>query len=152
MTHMTSNAEGAWVGDGPSGRTRGSWALWYGLLGAPAGWAISELVAYMLLAHACYPNVDALARPNSRTAWPAALVVTACMLVVALGSLAVSWRQSADLMTDVRGYDHWAAASHRTTARRYLTFGGVLFSVVFAAFVVYNLIALLAEPACRVIA
>ena len=152
MTHMTSSADAVWEGGAPSERANGYWALWYGFLGAPAAWAISELVAYMLMAHACYPNVDALARPNSGAAWPAATVVTACMLVVALGSLAVSWRRSARLMTDVRGYDQWAAASHRTTARRYLTFGGVLFSVIFAAFVVYNLIALLAEPACRLIA
>lgn len=126
--------------------------MWYGLLAAPAAWAISELVPYMLVAHACYPNVEPLARANSDGAWPAAFAVAACMLLVALSALVVSWHRSARLMADTRGYDRWAAASDRTTARRYLTFGGVLFSIVFSGFVVYNLIALLAEPACHLMA
>ena len=126
-------------------------ALWFGFLGAPAAWSISELVSYILMAHACYPNLSALPQPDSGAAWPAAVAVTACMLVISLAALAVSWRETSRLMAGIHGYDQWAAEAPRSTARRFLAFGGVLFSTVFAAFVVYNLIALIFEPACRVV-
>jgi len=124
-------------------------AMWFGFLGGPAAWSVSEMVPYMLIAHTCVPNIAPLTAPNSPAAWPAALVVTVVMLVTALLALVVSGRETARLFADERGYGQTAAESHHSTARRYLAFGGVLFSIIFGSLVVYNLIALLAQPACQ---
>jgi hypothetical protein len=124
--------------------------MWFGFLGGPVAWSVSELVPYMLIAHTCLPNIEPLARPNSPAAWPAAVGVTAAMLLVGLVALAVSGRDTMRMFADTAGYDLKAAESHHSTARRFLAFGGVLFSVIFTSLVVYNLIALLAESVCRV--
>jgi hypothetical protein len=147
---MTTGARADQAAALPSSGPAGYAAVWFGFLGSAAAWAISELVSYMLVAHACYPNADALATPSSDAAWPAAVIVTAVMLATSVATFIVSWRATARLMRGAGGYDGWAAQTGGSTARGYLAFGGVLFSAIFGAFIIYNLIALFAEPICRI--
>jgi len=134
---------------GATGAGAGYAAMWFGFLGAPAAWSVQELVSYMLVAHTCYPNTDPLTAPLSGAAWPAAVGVTAAMLLLSLGALAVAWRDTARLLGGQNNYALKSAESHRRTARVYLAFGGVLFGAIFTGLITYNLIALIFEPACR---
>ena len=132
-------------------RTSAEYArMWFGFLGAPTAWSISELVPYMLIAHACYPNLMPLSAPVPPSAWAAALAVTLVMLAIGLAALVSSTRDTARLFASERGYAATAAESSRSTARHYLAFAGILFGAVFASLIVYNLIALVGEPVCPV--
>jgi hypothetical protein len=122
--------------------------LWFGFLGAAAAWSIQELVAYTIVAHTCYPNTDPLTAPHSGIAWPFALGISVAALLVSLLSLGAAWRQTARTIRDTGDYGLASADSHRTTARAYLSFGGVLFGAIFTALIVYNIAALIFQPAC----
>jgi hypothetical protein len=122
----------------------GTGALWFGLFGGPAAWSVQVLTSYTLMAHACFPGLDALAMTQSSLARPAGLVVTAVMLLVTLVALNVSIRGTASVTPEAHGYAETAAVSHRGTARRYLAFGGILFG----ALILYNAIVFLTARAC----
>ncbi len=70
----------------------GPWATWFGILGAPVGWALQQLVNPAILAHGCYPNDT----PLSISIWSIAQSVTtgveAAALVICLAAGLVAWR------------------------------------------------------------
>ena len=104
----------------------------------------------MLVAHACFPNLTPLPAPDPSGAWAAAIVVTVVMLVVSLAALAIATQDTMRFFVTALGYGAIAAESNASNARRYLAFGGVLLAAVFGSLIVYNLIALVAQPACRI--
>ncbi len=124
--------------------------MWFGFLGAPAAWSISEIVPYILIAHACYPNLTPMSAPVPPAARGVALAVALLALAIALAALAASTRDTVHLFASEKGYAAAAAESNRSNARRYLAFAGILFGAVFASLIIYNLIALIGEPVCAV--
>lgn len=124
--------------------------MWFGFLGGAAAWSVQELAGYALMAHSCDPLGTPLASPTTGPAWFATLAISVTALAVALAAYIVSRRTVARTNVDpALGWSGAAAESDRTTARRYLAFGGQLMGVVFTLLIVFNAIALLAETPCR---
>jgi len=113
-------------------------SIWFGFLGGAAAWSVQEIVSYVVVAHTCYPSFDPLPLPDLRSAWVAALVISLVLLGVAIAALVVAVRLTTRTMPESHGYAEASAESHRETANRYLAFGGVLFSSIFVALIVYN--------------
>lgn len=73
--------------------TRGSASLWFGVLGAPAAWAIALLVGYSLEEwFACSPATVEEGSILGLGVRTIAIVVPATMLVVAVSAGLVAWR------------------------------------------------------------
>lgn len=106
------------------------WALWFGLLGAPAAWSLQELVNVSLAGHACYPH-DA---PLAISLWPqlgsilVLIEAVALIICIAAGLVAfASWRQSCD---EKPGDAHQllGGGDGRT---RFMAMAGIMTSVLF---------------------
>lgn len=73
--------------------------LWLGIATAPAAWALTELVGYMIVSRSCEPGRDGL---GSYAVFQPGIVLTSiaiCMAIVAAGALflaAGSWRTLRD--------------------------------------------------------
>jgi hypothetical protein len=69
-------------------------ALWFGLFGAPAAWAVQLISNYALLAHFCFPTTTPLSAPTFGGTRAVAIVVTAVLLIVAIVALLTSLRSA----------------------------------------------------------
>jgi phosphotransferase system glucose/maltose/N-acetylglucosamine-specific IIC component len=93
-------------------------ALWFGLFGAPAAWALQLIVSYALVAHFCYPRSTPLASPAFGGTRVVATVVSAALIVVAMLALVVALRST-------------RAAGDAESRARFLAMAGVLVSGIF---------------------
>ncbi|MDQ6679445.1 MAG: hypothetical protein M3Y67_00575 [Pseudomonadota bacterium] len=64
-----------------------SWALWFGLLGAPLAWGLQELVNVSLAGYACFPHDVPLAAPL----WPNLVGIVIGVDLVALVGCVAAW-------------------------------------------------------------
>src|SRR5690242_5484512 len=69
------------------------WALWFGMLGSPVAWSLSELIGYSVVAHSCFPLGEPLTTPSLSGTWLTALIAVVVLLIIALGALWVATRQ-----------------------------------------------------------
>ncbi|HEX6534535.1 MAG TPA: hypothetical protein VF041_08055 [Gemmatimonadaceae bacterium] len=123
-------------------------ALWFGMLAPGAAWSIQEVATYAVVAHSCYPRSRPLFAPSVGGTWVTALIVTVVALLAALAALWVSsreWRRHRS--TDHEGWREELLGTRGGTAR-YLAFWGVTHSVIFAALILFNGIALFIVPTC----
>jgi hypothetical protein len=61
--------------------------LWFGLLGAPAAWAIQTLVNLPISAHACFPRIFPLAVPAAGALRGILFVVCIAAIIVGVAAL-----------------------------------------------------------------
>jgi hypothetical protein len=124
--------------------------LWFGFLGAPLAWSVQELASYAMMAHVCKPRGEALIPAEGAVVRGIALAVTAACLIIALFALRHAARDVGQTTPEWRSsWEEAALVSDRTDAWRYLSFSGIIMGAIFACLIVYNLLALLLEPACR---
>jgi Na+/proline symporter len=72
-------------------------AVWFGLLGAPLGWSLQELVNVSLAGYACYPHDTPLATPLWTNLNDVSLGVEAAAAVLCVGALiaaVLTWRRT----------------------------------------------------------
>ena len=106
------------------------WALWFGLLGAPAAWSLQELVNVSLAGHACYPHDVPLAMPlwpalGSISIWVEAVAVVVCIAAGLVGF--ASWRRTRN---EKPGDAHQLLGSGDGRTR-FMAMSGVIMSVLF---------------------
>lgn len=125
------------------------WALWFGLLGAPVAWSLSELIGYAVVAHSCFPRGEPLTTPSVGATWVTALIAEIILLLIALSALWVAWRQWRLYEPGKRvGWRVEIVKSHDARAYRYLAFSGILLGTIFSALVLFSVIALFVVPTC----
>ncbi|GEM_PF-2329544 len=122
--------------------------LWFAFLGGAAAWSVQELVGYMVVAHACFPQLDPLVQPVPSWALPVAEAIGVVMLVMGLVALVAAIRETRRHEPDSPGFTRAAAEAHRGDALRYLAFGGVFFDLLFSALIAYNIFSLFVERTC----
>ena len=122
-------------------------ALWFGLFGAPAAWALQTIADYSVVAHYCYPSDTPLHAPTFGAARGVGFAVSAIVLVVvllALGTAFRSWRE-------IR---HGHAAEHHELAEvgegraRFMALAGILLSFAFLFAVLMNTVPLITNSLC----
>jgi hypothetical protein len=101
-------------------------SLWLGLLLAPGGWLIGEIVGYYLAARSCEPGPAGI--PLAGTAYPATVhvvfeLVLAIVAAIGLGIALSSWRR----VRDERGPDEPTAAGRA----RFMAVTGLITSALF---------------------
>jgi hypothetical protein len=110
-------------------RPSGLGPLWFGLLGAPAAWAVQELASYALASHGCAHA------GGSGGAWAAAVSVVAVLVGAAAALVAArSWRDDGGAEAGPAGF---------------MSFAGMLTSGLFLVALIMNLLLTWAGPPCR---
>jgi hypothetical protein len=100
-------------------------ALWFGLFGAPAAWALQLIASYALVAHFCYPHTTPLSTPAFDGTRPVAIVVSVVLVAVAALALFVAVRA-------VRSTDDVKKPEEVGTGRtRFMARAGVFVSGIF---------------------
>lgn len=122
-------------------------ALWFGMLGPAAAWSVQEVATYAVVAHSCYPRSEPLHSPSVGGTWVTALIVTVIAFLTALAALWVSSREWRRRRDDHGGWRE-ALRESRGSSGRYLAFWGITQSVIFAALILFNGIALFVVPTC----
>lgn len=122
-------------------------ALWFGLFGAPAAWALQTIADYSLVAHYCYPSDAPLRAPTVGGVRGLGLAVSAIVLIVVLLALATafhSWREIR------HGHDaeHHELAEVGEGRARFMALAGILLSVVFLFAVLMNAVPLITDSLC----
>jgi hypothetical protein len=84
----------------------GAWAMWFCILGAPAAWAMQELIDAPLFAHGCYPKDVPLALPIWSHAGAIAWAVEGVAVVVCIASGLVAWRNWRRTQGEKEGSGH----------------------------------------------
>lgn len=140
------------------GRHRvGSFALWFGLLGAPAAWSVQTLVNLPIASHACFPKITPLEAPQTGALRDILFVVSIVAIVVSIAALATAvraWQQTrGEHQTRVgRGTRHHSGTALAETGEgrtRFMTGAGVLTSLTFLLVsVMHTAVVFLAVPAC----
>jgi hypothetical protein len=124
--------------------------LWFGFLGAPLAWSIQEVSSYAMMAHVCNPLGEAVTPAEGTVVRGIALALTAACLIIALFALRHAAREVGRTTPEWRSnWEQAALVADRTDVWRYLSFAGIIMGAVFSFLIVYNLLALLLEPACR---
>ena len=126
-------------------------ALWFGLFGAPAAWAVQLISNYALNAHFCYPGDTPLASPDFGGVRAVGLVMSAVLLVVAAAALAVamrSWRRTRQEGRRNRSPDHHETVEVGEGRTRFMAMAGILVSGIFLFGVLMNGLPLIAMPGC----
>lgn len=126
-------------------------ALWFGLFGAPAGWAAQLITNYALNAHFCYPGDTPRASPQFGGVRLVGLLVSAVVLVVSVAALVVairSWRTTRREAGRDRSPDHHETAEIGEGRTRFMAMAGILVSGIFLFGVLMNGLPLIAMPVC----
>jgi hypothetical protein len=120
----------------PTRRAGAPGALWFGLFGAPAAWALQLMASYALTAHACFPGATPLASPAAGGSWTAALLVGVAALAASLAAGATAWGS-------------WRSTHVGPERRtRFMALAGLLLSGIFLLGVLMNAIPLFLAPSC----
>ena len=121
--------------------------LWFGIFGAPLAWALQLIAGYSLVAHNCFPKDVPLNAPAFGPARMTAVIVTAALVLVALGALAAaihSWREMRHHHDAERG-----GVLEVTAGRaRFMAFGGILLSGIFLFGLLMSAVPLLTSSLC----
>jgi hypothetical protein len=122
-------------------------ALWFGIFGAPAAWALQTIVDYGLVSHFCFPGDAPVRSPTFGALRLTGAVVSAVALVVVLLAM----------LTAIRS---WSATRHGHEAEhhellevgegraRFMAFAGVLLGGVFLFAVLMNALPLITNTMC----
>jgi hypothetical protein len=114
-------------------------ALWFGLFGAPAAWAVQTLVNLPLVAHACFPALRPLPMPVVGGLRGMVFGVSLVVLVVAALATAVSWRSWSRTREEHQASSGSGARLYRSTAAletgegrtRFMALAGLMTSMTF---------------------
>jgi hypothetical protein len=122
-------------------------ALWFGIFGAPAAWALQLIADYSLVAHYCYPSDAPVHAPAFGALRGVGLAVSAIVIVVVLLALATafrSWRETR------HGHDaeHHQLAEVGEGRARFMALAGILLSFVFLFAVLMNALPLITSSLC----
>lgn len=133
----------------PARNNIGLLPLWFGLFGAPAAWAIQELVIYSLAAHSCYPRLYPLDSPTIGKGglWGITVGVSLVILAVAIGAGLVAlhtWRQT---RTETGGHAYWALDTGEGRTR-FMASSALMTSSVFTLLILVHTATIIAIPAC----
>ncbi len=126
----------------------GSGALWFGLLGAPAAWAVHAIAATSINSFGCIPPLGASARIETQprgAVWMILVILTAILLMTAAAALITavhSWLADRETSENSQLLD---VAEGRV---RFMAMAGILLGAVFAFLLVMNAIALFMVPQC----
>jgi hypothetical protein len=129
-------------------------ALWFGLFGAPAAWAIQLITDYALLAHFCYPRDTPLASPTFSGVRLVALLVSAGLLVVGVAALLVALRSWRRTRRETSGTASGEQQQQREAAdigegrTRFMALAGILVSGIFVYGILMAALPLLSMSAC----
>lgn len=131
----------------PARHLVGSGALWFGLFGAPAAWAVHALAATSINSFGCIPPLDANARIHTQprgTVWMILLILTAILLMTAAAALITavhSW------LADRKPSEESELEAGEGRAR-FMAMAGILLGAIFSFLLVMNAIALFMAPEC----
>lgn len=131
----------------PARHRVGAVALWFGLLGAPAAWALHTILATVINSFECIPPIGASsAAAGSRETTRFTLVaITAVLLLVALAALVTTVRG----WLVVRGSGDEGELLEVVEGRtRFMAMAGILLGAVFSFLLVMNAIALFMATQC----
>lgn len=121
--------------------------LWFGLFGAALAWSLQELLAYAVVAHACYPDWRPRYVPVTAGTWTLALAVA--IVTAAIGGLALaaawrSWGRAASRSREAAERDLQIGEGRV----RFMAFGGLLVGGMVMFAVLLNLLAFFLLPVC----
>jgi hypothetical protein len=121
-------------------------ALWFGLFGAPAAWAVMLMVSYGMSSHFCYPQDTPLPLSTfgALRATLGAVILAAGVVAAGAGLVALSaWRDTrVDLAGNSRSLEVRGGRPH------WMALGGVLVSVLFLFLIVLSGVPVLLVPPC----
>ena len=122
-------------------------ALWFGLFGAPAAWALQTITDYSLVAHYCYPSDAPLHAPTFSAVRGVGFAVSGMMLVIVLLALITALRSWREIR---HGHDaeHHELAEVGEGRARFMALAGVLLSFVFLFAVLMNAVPLITNSLC----
>jgi len=115
--------------------------LWFGIFGAPAGWAVQLIVDYAIVAHACYPARVPLADPVIGAARGISFGVACVCLAVAVLAL---WTASRSVLAATHSASEGASAGRV----RFMATAGLIVSVLFTFAIVMAALPLITRSAC----
>ena len=122
--------------------TVGSWKLWFALLGAPLAWITQLVVGYSIEEwFACAPSTTETGQILGLGVRPAALLVVAVTIVVAIASGLVAW---SCLRNAPDGDDQEARRI------RWMALGGIMNSILYGLFIAVAIVPPLVLETCRV--
>ena len=122
-------------------------ALWFGIFGAPAAWALQIIANYALVSHFCFPRDRPLLTPTFEALRATAIVVSVIVIGVVLLAMTTavrSWHATR------HGHDaeHHELLEVGEGRARFMAFAGVLLSAVFLFAVLMNALPLITNAMC----
>jgi hypothetical protein len=131
----------------PAARAVSDSALWFGLFGAPAVWALQMVIDAALVSHSCYPKSEPLATPMGGWLWGVVLLSGIVAAVIAAGAGATAWRSWRRTREEHHGRDETLleVGEGRT---RFMAVAGMLLSTVFLFGIIMNALPLFLVPPC----
>jgi hypothetical protein len=121
-------------------------ALWFGLFGAPAAWAVMFMVSYGMSAHFCYPQDMPLSTSTFGGLRVVLGVVMLAAIVVAAAAAGIalkSWRATSNDAVGIL-----QALEMREGRAHWMALGGVLVSVLFLFLILLSGVPVLLVPPC----
>jgi uncharacterized oligopeptide transporter (OPT) family protein len=122
-------------------------ALWIGLFGAALAWTLQELIAYAMVAHACFPSWKPYRLPTIRGTWGVTTALALVLLVLGGAGTAVayrSWTRTRPPRSD--------SLHHQTEVGegrgRFMALGGLLVSGMILFSMLMNVIVLFLIDPC----
>lgn len=122
-------------------------ALWFGLFGAAAAWAVQELLGYAVVSHACFPSWRPSEVPTTRGTWGLTVGVTVALLGLGAAGAGVayrSWSRTRPAHDD--SLPHQAEVGEGRP--RFMALGGLLVSGMILFGMVMNTIVLFLIAPC----
>jgi len=122
-------------------------ALLYGLVGAPAAWAVGQMVSATLAQEACFPGTEPLAIPAIANLHRLHLVVLVISLLVSTSAALVAlgaWRAT----RHEQAGGAYALLSIGEGRSRFMALAGMMTSVGFFVGTLFSFPALLLVPSC----
>jgi hypothetical protein len=131
----------------PPAARRSLITLLFGLLGAPAAWAVQEIVGYAMTAEACFPNDRPVPFPDPHIPWdrPGALAVNVLALVIAA---AATWTAWSTWRREQGPSSHDGLERTRDQRVCFMALSGLIVGVDLLAAILFNTAALIGVPQC----
>ncbi|MEO7999210.1 MAG: hypothetical protein ABI852_17290 [Gemmatimonadaceae bacterium] len=124
-------------------------ALWFGLTGGPAAWALQLLAAYALSAHTCYPRLVPLPVPEvGSTALDQWLLVIFIVAASVSFSSVITALQSWQLTFNESQGDTHVTLDVGDGRTRFMALGGLLISTLFLLAVLAQAVVVFVVPPC----
>lgn len=124
-------------------------ALWFGLFGAPAAWAVQTLVNYSIAAHVCYPRTVPLGAPTiGRGAMWAVLVgISVVMLIIGIAAGLTAFHTWQRTSHESGGHTYWVldTGDGRT---RFMAISALMTSSVFVLAMLVHVASVLTITPC----